>query len=470
MDSVQDRELFENVGGGLVVYDEDAERVVDVNERFCRLVGRTYEDVVGSELELRVQGGDRESTSSSLGRARREEGRLAAVVEGRDGQSVPVEVTVGTVTLGDESHLLLDVRDGTDRERELELYRRRLDGAMVTGDLAWWELDAETGAVSFHENKAHMLGYDPAEFDHYEDFTDLIHPDDYERSMQAMRDHYRGAADKYDVEYRIRCADGDYRWFHDVGGITERTPDGGPKKVTGVVVDVTKRKSVETELRKKTEQLTLLNRIVRHDIRNDMSVVTGWLDVVREEVPSDVAGRLDRAIEASQHTVELTYAARDLIEVIVADDERPDVEPVSLRSVLVGEVERVRGSYDQATVRIAGEVPPVSVEANAMLSSVFGNLLNNAVQHNDRDRPEVTVRVDENPDTVVVSVADDGPGISDERKEAVFGREEKGLDSTGSGLGLYLVETLVEAYGGRVWIEDRDPRGAVFRVELEKAA
>jgi len=51
----------------------------------------------------------------------------------------------------------------------------------------------------------------------------------------------------------------------------------------------------------------------------------------------------------------------------------------------------------------------------------------------------------------------------------VFGRGKKGLESPGSGLGLYLVDNLVETYGGRVWIEDNEPKGAIFCVELQRA-
>lgn len=71
--------------------------------------------------------------------------------------------------------------------------------------------------------------------------------------------------------------------------------------------------------------------------------------------------------------------------------------------------------------------------------------------------------------TVVVRIADDGPGIPDSRKREVFGRGEKGLESPGSGLGLYLVDNLVETYGGRGWIEDNEPKGSVFCVELRRA-
>jgi signal transduction histidine kinase len=100
---------------------------------------------------------------------------------------------------------------------------------------------------------------------------------------------------------------------------------------------------------------------------------------------------------------------------------------------------------------------------------VFKNLLENAVQHNDEGTPEVTVSCIEHPEIVRVKIADNGPGVPDDKKRTVFGKGEKGFDSSGTGIGLYLVATLVEQFGGDVSIEDNDPKGSVFVVELPKA-
>jgi signal transduction histidine kinase len=71
---------------------------------------------------------------------------------------------------------------------------------------------------------------------------------------------------------------------------------------------------------------------------------------------------------------------------------------------------------------------------------------------------------------VTVRIADNGPGVPDERKESVFGKGEKGLESDGTGIGTYLVKTLVSRYSGTVWVEDNEPGGAVFVVTLPIAA
>jgi signal transduction histidine kinase len=114
-------------------------------------------------------------------------------------------------------------------------------------------------------------------------------------------------------------------------------------------------------------------------------------------------------------------------------------------------------------------VPETPVQANDMLEAVFRNLLKNAIQHNDKEVPEVDISARERTDSVLIQIADNGPGIPDTEKETIFGKGETGFDSSGTGLGLYLVKTLVESYGGVIEIDDNEPVGAVFSVTVPKA-
>lgn len=125
----------------------------------------------------------------------------------------------------------------------LQQASERLQGALEMGNMAWWEWHVPSGKVSMHEKKATMLGYTLAEFpsDVYK-ITELIHPDDYEYTMQAMRDHLEGNAPAWDVEYRIKTKDGGYKWYHDKGGIVERGLNAEPVRLIGLVMDVSKRK------------------------------------------------------------------------------------------------------------------------------------------------------------------------------------------------------------------------------------
>jgi len=104
--------------------------------------------------------------------------------------------------------------------------------------------------------------------------------------------------------------------------------------------------------------------------------------------------------------------------------------------------------------------------ADELLASAFRNVLNNAIVHNDKELPEVAVSVTAEGEAVRVRIGDNGPGIPDERKDHIFREGEKGLDSEGTGIGLYLVPTLIDRYGGAVWAEDNEPDGTAFIIEL----
>lgn len=242
--------------------------------------------------------------------------------------------------------------------------------------------------------------------------------------------------------------------------------DGAIAGVVGIVEDITEQRRHEQELKEQAENLEILNQVTRHDIRNDLQVILGMADLLRDYVDGEGQAYLDTIIENSQHAVDLTQQARDLTETML--EAGHGTEPIRLKPTLEGEIENIQESYDRAVITVSGTIPNLTVVADGMLSSVFRNILANGIQHNDSDLPRLVISVEPSADTVTVRIADNGPGIPDDRKEAVFGRGEKGLESPGTGLGLYLVDTLVTKYGGSVSIEDGE-EGAEFIVTLQRA-
>ncbi|QSG13362.1 Signal transduction histidine kinase, contains PAS domain [Halapricum desulfuricans] len=243
-------------------------------------------------------------------------------------------------------------------------------------------------------------------------------------------------------------------------------PDNEIERFIAVNHDITELKDLELSLRERSEQLEILNRVLRHDIRNDMTVVLGWLDYVADHCEGELESELDRIESSAERVVELTTAAGDIVKTMGSDAE-PDLEPISLTQILLEEGKKRQEVFEDATIELPVSPPCVTVAANELLSSVFRNLINNAVKHNDVDEPVVSITVRETDDRVQVRVADNGPGVPETIKDDIFDDELKGLESSGTGMGLYLVSTLVDLYGGEVWVEDNDPTGAVFCVELD---
>lgn len=219
------------------------------------------------------------------------------------------------------------------------------------------------------------------------------------------------------------------------------------------------------EISRREQQFEMLNRLLRHDIRNDIAVVLGWLDVLSDHVPAEQQSVFDRVKSASNHILDLTNTARNITEAMAGNGET-ELMPMSLTHVLFDEIEKTQTTYDNATIEPPESPPELTVRANELLSSVFRNLLNNAVQHNDSDDPVVAISVTESDGTARVRIADNGPGVPDAIREEIFENEVKGLESAGSGMGLYLVSTLVDMYDGTIQLETNEPRGSVFVVEL----
>jgi len=135
-----------------------------------------------------------------------------------------------------------------DRDK-LITSNQRLQQALDMGHMAWWEIDLASNQVNMHEKKATMLGYTVSEFptEMYE-ICKLIHPDDYEQTMQNMRDHLTGKKPVYETIYRIKAKNGSYKWYYDKGGVVKWDNNGKPEKVIGLVVDVTEVKNMENDL------------------------------------------------------------------------------------------------------------------------------------------------------------------------------------------------------------------------------
>jgi len=242
----------------------------------------------------------------------------------------------------------------------------------------------------------------------------------------------------------------------------EITPDGLVRAIRYAV----ERKRSEEVLRQRTEQLALLNRLASHDIRNDMSLVVGRASELSDHVDPRGEELLDEVVSASNHVLQLTRTVGDSVATITGEED-VKLAPVELRPILEDEIETARQLHGAATITVDGELPDVRVRANRLLSSVFGNLLSNAMLYNDAEVPEVRVGVEPDDEAVSVRIADNGPGIPPHRQEAIF-RKGTSEDDGGSGIGLYVVNRLVQRYDGEIRVENRDP-GAAFFVTLQRA-
>lgn len=285
-----------------------------------------------------------------------------------------------------------------------------------------------------------------------------VHEDDRAR-VRSLMEQPPDQASEESYEVRIVQPDETIRWVH-VHHIPIRNHEGDRTYIAGITTDITEQKQREIELEE-------LNRILRHDIRNDLGIILGWSEMLEDHVDEQGEDYLERITAAAQEVLELTTATQDTGPPTASDDDL-EIRAVSLQRVLRNEIELRRELFPTAEFTVVDDIPDVNVLADEMLTSVFRNLFNNAVQHNHSDTPVVEIGVETDADHVVVTVADNGPGIPEEAKAAVFDDGQKGPASSGTGIGLHLVKTIVEQYDGSVWVTDNDPTGSVFHVKLDR--
>ena len=216
--------------------------------------GATLQDLDGTSIWDRIHP---DFHSIVLERIRKgiDDGANAPLMEFRylrlDGTIFDAETQGTTIIYNGVPCIHVVVRDITERKRLANLLKEnnsRLALATHMAKMAWWEMDVVTGAISYDPRKVEMLGYTSGNFDHYKGFTDLIHPDDHEKTMNAMRGHLSGLFERYEVEYRIRTQSGEYKWFYDCGTAVKWDDKGKPLYISGYVLDISDRKRTEAKL------------------------------------------------------------------------------------------------------------------------------------------------------------------------------------------------------------------------------
>ncbi|MBK8596484.1 MAG: PAS domain S-box protein [Holophagales bacterium] len=140
----------------------------------------------------------------------------------------------------------VDITERKEAEAAVRESRQRLEFALQGGNLGVWDWFPETGAVTYGDTWADLLGYRPEEIEPTVDFfRQHVHPDDLPAVLERLTDHVEGRLPEYRSEHRLRTRSGSWKWVLDCGRIADTDEDGRVVRVTGVVSDVSKRKQAE---------------------------------------------------------------------------------------------------------------------------------------------------------------------------------------------------------------------------------
>lgn len=225
------------------------------------------------------------------------------------------------------------------------------------------------------------------------------------------------------------------------------------------------------------QRARFLSDIISHDINNCNQAITSYIQMAMESkgLPVKIGTYLERASTSAWGISEIIQRANKLLK--IEEEGAENLGPVELGEVLRESISQVQRNSTDKPVKFDLKLANhrYFVLGNELADEIFTNILENAVEYDPHDEVIVDISVGEF--TVeprrywCVSIADNGIGIPDSKKNLVFGRFQSVTDRPpGSGLGLSIVRAIVEAYHGIVWVEDRVPgdpsKGSVFRVAL----
>ncbi len=276
--------------------------------------------------------------------------------------------------------------------------------------------------------------------------NDLIVPDEHRPKAAEI--------DAAMIEQRFRAAKverataTDRRTFL-FGGFSY--PAEGSERAFGVYTDITDRLEQEQRLR-------VLHRVLRHNLRNEMTVITGYAELLAEH-GSDPECRLfaERIHEKASEVSKLGEQVRRIEQALDVDRQRVALDPEPLvRSI----AERFRAQFPGTTIRVSADVT-AKVIADELLETAIENLVENAIEHHPAD-PTVEIRLSSVGGTWLdITVSDDGPGIPDREREIVSGdREITQLDHS-RGLGLWVSRWVARGVDGQLLFGDTETGAAV---------
>ena len=433
--------VFANLSDAVVVCDADG-RVVDRNDPA---------EALFPDADLGVAVGEAFDDVPAVADAVTDEDAAEEFRVTLDGGGAPRFLTVdvhditgpGTTRGG----TVLLFRDVTERETLQRRYR-----ALIEKSPNVIAVCGEDGLVRYvSPSIERLIGHRPTEIEG-RPVIDLVHPEDRREAQHAFERAF-DSAEPQSLTHRIARNDGSYRRFETV---IERLFEDA-REVVITATDV-------TEARRYEQRLQVLNRVLRHDLKNDTNVIGGYADLLRDHVDEEGDPYLDVIDRKVRTLTHLSDQAREIDVALHSDAARTEIDLAELVARLC---ESLESSYPHATVSVA--VPESAVvTADELLESAVRNVLENAIVHNDGDDPHVEATVVPDGDRLRVDVADDGPGIPPVERTVFSEARETALEHA-SGLGLWLVHWIVTESGGDIEIATREPTGTVVRMWLPRA-
>jgi len=478
-------QLFEQAPEAVAVLTTD-DRIVRVNKEFTRMFGYGPDEVLQRPLnDLIVPEADIEN-SRAYTRLLKQGGRIEieTVRRHKDGTEIDVSLLAISVrrTSGEQVVNYAIYRDITERKRAEQRLREseaRFQGMADTAPVLIWMTGTDGLCNYFNKPWLEFTGR-TMEQEVGTGWIEGVHPDDVQGCFDGFLPAF-AARKPFSMEYRLRRADGEYRWVIE-SGIPRYTGVGEFAGYIGSNIDITDLKRAEAErqrLRQVEADLAHINRVsmmgelaasLAHELKQPIAAVltnaktcVRWL---RRETP-DVAEGCEaalRMINDATRATEVIDRVRSLYRRDTSDRERLDVNDIIREMIILLHDKADRNSISIRTELDSG-LPPITAD-RVQLQQVLMNLILNGFEAMKDAKGELTITSKRTLDAqLLVSVSDSGIGLPVGEVDRIFDAFFT-TKAQGTGMGLSISRRIIESHGGRLWACANRERGATFQFTL----
>ena len=335
--------------------------------------------------------------------------------------------------------------------------------------------DGSLGSAFVSEHAEEVLGLS-AETEGFLDRVAERVPPPYREKIAELIEAAKEEREPWQFEVPFKKPSGEQIWL-----LGTATPEvrGGRVVFNGFLLDITERKRTERELREAKEEAEEASQVktamlanMSHEVRTPLTSIIGFSEILKDNLKGEMKRFAKQTHESSRRLSETLQSILQLSK-LQAGVASPEREEVSITTVAQETVDLLQPQADEKAITIKTEWPDEGVRGiwneNAT-RRIIRNLLENAIKFTP-ETGRVVVRVRREDGQAVLEVEDTGIGISDELLPDVFQafRQESegiGREYQGSGLGLSIVDHLVEAHGGTIEVETEKGEGTCFTVTL----
>ena len=365
------------------------------------------------------------------------------------------------------------------KDKELEESEERFRLAVEGTDAGIWDWknlnkDQQWWSPKFYE----LLGYKPDEIKANRiTFKNLLaEEEDFTRLAVDLNRHLKKRA-PFQVEYKFRCKDGTYKWFHGSG---QAQWAGGekPSRMVGSIVDITDKKLWEEEIKEKNELLQKTNAeldrfvySVSHDLRAPLNSIQGLINIA--DTTNDQT-ELKQLMVMMKTRVKKLYTFIDVI-ISFARNTRTALkkEEVNLFNMATEVINNVQYREQAATIDFRLDIDKDTVVTTdiSRLNIIMNNLVDNAIKYHRHAQSGkfVAISVGVFDKIIKLEITDNGQGIPEAAQEKIFDMFYRASESSkGSGLGLFIVKDMVERLGGQISLNSNYGEGTTFIINLPK--